>query len=95
LNTPAARAAAYVPGDARVIDAKGHRIIPGLADLHVHLQGGWNGVDNEILGYQHYLNGLALRPFLTPGTTNPGSCSFARSKPWAGCLLRASTVSAR
>ena len=31
------------PADAQVIDARGRTIFPGLADLHVHLQGGWDG----------------------------------------------------
>jgi imidazolonepropionase-like amidohydrolase len=53
---PAASVA--VPKDAQVIDARGKTILPGLADLHVHLQGGWNGIDNDLLGYQRYLNAL-------------------------------------
>lgn len=47
-----------VPKDAQVIDARGQTVLPGLADLHVHLQGGWNGIDNDVLGYQRYLNAL-------------------------------------
>jgi imidazolonepropionase-like amidohydrolase len=53
---PAASVA--VPADAQVIDARGKTVLPGLADLHVHLQGGWNGVDNDLLGYQRYLDAL-------------------------------------
>jgi imidazolonepropionase-like amidohydrolase len=53
---PAASVA--VPADAEVMDARGKTVLPGLADLHVHLQGGWNGVDNDLLGYQRYLDAL-------------------------------------
>lgn len=53
---PAASVA--VPKDAEVIDARGKTVLPGLADLHVHLQGGWNGIDNDLLGYQRYLSAL-------------------------------------
>lgn len=47
-----------VPSGARVIDAKGKTAIPGLADMHVHLTGGWDGETTDILGYQTYLNAL-------------------------------------
>jgi imidazolonepropionase-like amidohydrolase len=47
-----------VPEGAEVLDARGKTVLPGLADLHVHLQGGWNGVDNDLLGYQRYLDAL-------------------------------------
>ena len=47
-----------VPSDARVIDIEGRAILPGLADMHVHLMGGWDGVGSDWLGYQRYLNAL-------------------------------------
>jgi imidazolonepropionase-like amidohydrolase len=47
-----------VPEGARVIDARGRSVLPGLADLHVHLMGGWDGERVEMLGYQRYLNAL-------------------------------------
>jgi imidazolonepropionase-like amidohydrolase len=47
-----------VPASARVIDARGRTVMPGLADLHVHLSGGWDGVSSDVLGYQRYLNAL-------------------------------------
>ncbi len=47
-----------VPRNARVIDARGKAVLPGLADLHVHLLGGWDGENADILGYQRYLNAL-------------------------------------
>ena len=80
---------ASVPADARVIDAKGRSIIPGLADLHVHLQGGWNGVDNDILGYQHYLNGLlyaGVTTVLDTGNYQPWILQL-RQEQAAGRLL--------
>jgi len=47
-----------VPKDARIIEARGKSVLPGLADLHVHLTGGWDGVNIDFLGYQRYLNSL-------------------------------------
>jgi imidazolonepropionase-like amidohydrolase len=47
-----------IPSGAHVIDAKGKTAIPGLADMHVHLVGGWDGEATDILGYQTYLNAL-------------------------------------
>jgi imidazolonepropionase-like amidohydrolase len=47
-----------VPPGARVIDARGKSVLPGLADLHVHLLGGWDGQHADMLGYQRYLNAL-------------------------------------
>jgi hypothetical protein len=32
--------------------------MPGLADMHVHLVGGWDGETTDMLGYQRYLNAL-------------------------------------
>jgi len=47
-----------VPGGSRRIDGKGGSAFPGLADMHVHLLGGTDGVGLDILGYQKYLNAL-------------------------------------
>ncbi|EED36377.1 amidohydrolase [Luminiphilus syltensis NOR5-1B] len=52
------RAEVDVPDGAKVIDAEGKTIMPGLADMHVHLVGGWDGVSVDMLGYQRYLNSL-------------------------------------
>ena len=49
---------AVVPRDAQIIDAKGKSVLPGLADMHVHLQGGWDGISVDLLGYQRYLNAM-------------------------------------
>jgi imidazolonepropionase-like amidohydrolase len=50
--------AVVIPRDARVIDATGKSVMPGLADMHVHLVGGWDGEAAEMLGFQRYLNAL-------------------------------------
>ncbi len=46
------------PSDARVIDVDGKTVMPGLADMHVHLVGGWDGEAVDMLGYRRYLNSL-------------------------------------
>jgi len=51
-------AALKVPTGARILDAQGQSVLPGLADLHVHLVGGWDGENTDILGYQNYMNAL-------------------------------------
>jgi imidazolonepropionase-like amidohydrolase len=50
--------AVAIPADADVIDLKGRTLMPALADMHVHLLGGWDGESVEMLGYRRYLNGL-------------------------------------
>jgi imidazolonepropionase-like amidohydrolase len=52
------KSAVRVPASAKRIDAGGKTALPGLADMHVHLLGGTNGVGLDILGYQKYLNAL-------------------------------------
>jgi len=47
-----------IPSEAKVIDIGGRAVLPGLADMHVHLMGGWDGVGSDLLGYQRYLNAL-------------------------------------
>jgi imidazolonepropionase-like amidohydrolase len=47
-----------VPKDAQIIDATGKTVMPGLADLHVHLQGSWDGISVDLLGYQRYLKAM-------------------------------------
>jgi imidazolonepropionase-like amidohydrolase len=47
-----------IPVDAEVRDLKGKVLMPGLADMHLHLVGGWDGESAELLGYQRYLNAL-------------------------------------
>jgi imidazolonepropionase-like amidohydrolase len=47
-----------VPAGATVIDGTGKTALPGLADFHVHLIGGWDGDRVDMLGYRRYLNSL-------------------------------------
>jgi len=47
-----------IPPNARSIDEGGKTAIPGLADMHVHLTGGWDGVSADMLGYRRYMNAL-------------------------------------
>ena len=49
---------ARVPQGSQMIDGKGKSVMPGLADMHVHLQGGWDGISMDLLGYQRYLNAM-------------------------------------
>jgi Amidohydrolase family len=39
-----------VPNDAQVIDATGKTVMPGLSDMHVHLQGAWDGISVDLFG---------------------------------------------
>ena len=47
-----------LPADSVVTDLQGKVLMPGLADMHVHLLGGWDGESVDMLGYQRYLNAL-------------------------------------
>lgn len=47
-----------LPANAQVIDAHGKVLMPGLADMHVHLLGGWDGESVDMLSYRRYLNAL-------------------------------------
>jgi imidazolonepropionase-like amidohydrolase len=51
-------ASVSIPGGARITDLRGKVLMPGLADMHVHLMGGWDGVATDMLGYRRYLNAL-------------------------------------
>jgi len=44
-----------IPTNSRVIDVAGKVVMPALADMHVHLTGGWDGEATDMLGYQRYL----------------------------------------
>ena len=47
-----------IPDGATIVDAAGGAVMPGLADMHVHMVGGWDGVSTDMLGYRRYLNAL-------------------------------------
>ena len=41
-----------VPAGARIIEGRGMSLLPGLADMHTHLGGGWDGESADYLGYR-------------------------------------------
>src|SRR6184192_1150361 len=47
-----------IPSGAVVTDLHGKVLMPGLADMHVHLLGGWDGHAVDMLGYRRYMNAL-------------------------------------
>jgi len=47
-----------IPPHARSIEEEGRTALPGLADMHVHLTGGWDGISTDMLGYHRYMNAL-------------------------------------
>lgn len=47
-----------IPAGATRIDARGKVLMPGLADMHVHLTGGWDGERTDMLGFPRYMNAL-------------------------------------
>ncbi len=72
-----------IPPNARVIDAMGKTVLPGLADMHVHLIGGWDGHRVDMLGYQRYLNSLlynGVTTVLDVGNVQPLSRRSRRSR---------------
>ena len=82
-------AGATVPANAQVLDARGKSVMPGLADMHVHIQGAWNGLDVDLLGYQRYLNAMlysGITTFLDTGNYQPWILQL-RQEQAAGRLL--------
>lgn len=58
IQAVGSRSDVTVPAGVKRINGGGKTALPGLADMHVHLLGGTNGVGLDILGYQKYLNAL-------------------------------------
>jgi imidazolonepropionase-like amidohydrolase len=58
IEAVGSRSDVTVPAGTKRINGGGKTALPGLADMHVHLLGGTNGVGLDILGYQKYLNAL-------------------------------------
>jgi len=58
IEAVGSRSDVTVPVGTKRIGGGGRTVLPGLADMHVHLLGGTNGVGLDILGYQKYLNAL-------------------------------------
>jgi imidazolonepropionase-like amidohydrolase len=51
-------AGSVVPKGAVVVNGRGKVLMPGLADMHVHLTGGWDGERSDFLGFAGYLDAL-------------------------------------
>ena len=82
-------AAVTIPGGARITDLRGKVLMPGLADMHVHLMGGWDGVATDMLGYRRYLNALlyaGVTTVLDTGNVEPFIVQL-RAEVAAGRLL--------
>ncbi|MDX2059631.1 MAG: amidohydrolase family protein [Gemmatimonadales bacterium] len=59
-----------VPAGARVIEGRGMSLLPGLADMHTHLGGGWDGESADYLGYRLTMGALlysGVTTVLDPG----------------------------
>lgn len=74
IREAGARAAVAVPAGATIIDGRGRTVMPGLADLHTHLQGGWDGEAADLLNFGRYLDALlyaGITTILDPGNSMP------------------------
>lgn len=74
IRAVGARAAVSVPAGATVIDGRGRTVMPGLVDLHTHLQGGWDGESADMLNFGRYLDALlysGVTTILDPGNSMP------------------------
>src|SRR5215472_6738909 len=82
-------ASVSIPGGARITDLRGKVLMPGLADMHVHLMGGWDGVATDMLGYRRYMNALlyaGVTTVLDTGNVEPFIVQI-RAEIAAGRLL--------
>jgi len=64
-------------------------LMPGLADMHVHLLGGWDGHAVDMLGYRRYMNALlyaGITTVLDTGNVQPYIVQL-RAETAAGRLL--------
>jgi hypothetical protein len=78
-----------VPAGAQILDVSGATVMPGLADMHVHLLGGWDGEGVDILGYRRYLSSLlyaGVTTVLDTGNVQPYVLQL-RQETEAGRLL--------
>jgi imidazolonepropionase-like amidohydrolase len=74
IRAVGSRDSVRIPQGARVIDVTGRTILPGLADLHTHLQGGWDGEAADMLNFGRYLDALlygGVTTILDPGNSMP------------------------
>jgi imidazolonepropionase-like amidohydrolase len=68
------RGGVTVPPGSRILDLSGLSVMPGLADMHVHLLGGWDGEGVDMLGYRRYLSSLlysGITTVLDTGNVQP------------------------
>jgi imidazolonepropionase-like amidohydrolase len=82
-------ASVSVPGGARITDLRGKVLMPGLADMHVHLMGGWDGIATDMLGYRRYMSALlyaGVTTVLDTGNVEPFVVQL-RAEVAAGRLL--------
>jgi hypothetical protein len=82
-------AAVKIPRGAVVTDLRGKVLMPGLADMHVHLVGGWDGHSVDMLGYRRYMNALlyaGVTTVLDTGNVQPYIVQL-RAEVAAGRLL--------
>jgi imidazolonepropionase-like amidohydrolase len=78
-----------IPSGARTTDLKGKVLMPALADMHVHLVGGWDGHATDMLGYRRYLNAFlyaGVATVLDTGNVQPYIVQM-RAEVAAGRLL--------
>ena len=78
-----------IPAGTAVTDLKGKVLMPGLADMHVHLLGGWDGHAVDMLGYRRYMNALlyaGITTVLDTGNVQPYIVQL-RAEIAAGRLL--------
>jgi hypothetical protein len=78
-----------IPAGAAVTDLRGKVLMPGLADMHVHLLGGWDGHAVDMLGYRRYMNALlyaGVTTVLDTGNVQPYIVQL-RAETAAGRLL--------
>lgn len=72
------------PPGARVIDAGGRTIFPGLADMHVHLQGGWDGERADYLNFGRYLDSFLYNGVTTVFDTGNSMAFITQIKQETG-----------
>ena len=53
------------PAGARIVEGRGMSLLPGLADMHTHLSGGWDGESSDYFGFR-----LSMGAFLYNGVTS-------------------------
>jgi Amidohydrolase family len=89
IEAAGAASAVKIPPGAVIHDLRGKVLMPGLADMHVHLVGGWDGHATDMLGYHRYMNALlyaGVTTVLDTGNVQPYIVQL-RAEIAAGRLL--------